>query len=114
MSLHQGHSQADVHLRVASHLRPSPLSWTTPINLERCLKAHSVEQALKTAKDLWRSTSCDTEITALLHSIEQRVQAEHNAFFMCDKFEKPLWVELLPAKGPDSDAFDEELYNEFS
>ena len=46
--------------------------------------------------------------------IEQCVQAEHNAFFMCDKFEKPLWVELLPAEGPDSDAFDEELYNEFS
>ena len=31
--------------------------------------------------------------------IEQWVQAEHNAFFM---------------EGPDSDAFDEELYNEFS
>ena len=40
--------------------------------------------------------------------IEQSVQAEHNAFFMCDKFERPLWVELLPAEGPDSDAFDEE------
>ena len=24
---------------------------------------------------------------------------------MCDKFEKPHWLELLPA-GPDSDAFD--------
>ena len=46
--------------------------------------------------------------------IEQSVQAEHNAFFMCDKFERPLWVELLPAEGPDSDAFDEELYKEFS
>ena len=33
--------------------------------------------------------------------IEQWVQAEHNAFFMCDKFEKPRWVELLPADGPD-------------
>ena len=42
------------------------------------------------------------------------VQAEHNAFFMCDKFEKPLWVELLPAEGPDSDAFDEELCHEYS
>ena len=41
-------------------------------------------------------------------------QAEHNAFFMCDKFEKPQWVELLPAEGPDSDAFDEELYHEYS
>ena len=46
--------------------------------------------------------------------IEQWVQAEHNAFFMCDKFEKPLWVELLSADGPDSDAFDEELYQEYS
>ena len=46
--------------------------------------------------------------------IEQSVQAEHNAFFMCDKFERPLWVELLPAEGPDLDAFGEELYNEFS
>ena len=45
--------------------------------------------------------------------IEQWVQAEHNAFFMCDKFEKPQWVELLPAEGPDSDAFDEELYHEY-
>ena len=46
--------------------------------------------------------------------IEQCVQAEHNAFLLCDKFEKPLWVELLQAEGPDSDAFDEELKNEFS
>ena len=43
--------------------------------------------------------------------IEQWVQAEHNAFFMCDKFEKPHWLELLPAEGPDSDAFDEELHH---
>ena len=45
---------------------------------------------------------------------EQSAQAEHNAFLVCDKFERPLWVELLPAEGPDSDAFDEELYNELS
>ena len=45
--------------------------------------------------------------------IEQWVQAERNAFFMCDKFEKPQWVELLPAEGPDSDAFDEELNHEY-
>ena len=45
--------------------------------------------------------------------IEQWIQAEHNAFFMCDKFEKPQWVELLPAEGPDSDAFDEELNHEY-
>ena len=45
--------------------------------------------------------------------MEQWVQAEHNAFFMCDKFDKPQWVELLPAEGPDSDAFDEELNHEY-
>ena len=33
---------------------------------------------------------------------------------MCDKFEKPLWVELLSAEGPDSDAFDEEPNHEYS
>ena len=30
--------------------------------------------------------------------IEQWMQSEHNAFFMCDKFEKPQWVELLSAE----------------
>ena len=45
--------------------------------------------------------------------IDRLVQAEHNAFLMCDKFEQPSWVELLPTEGPDSDAFDEELYTEF-
>ena len=45
--------------------------------------------------------------------MEQWVQAEHNAFFMCDKFEIPHWLELLPADGPDSDAFDEELSHEY-
>ena len=44
---------------------------------------------------------------------DQHVQAEHNAFLLCDNFEQPLWVELLPTEGPDSDAFDEELYTEF-
>ena len=44
--------------------------------------------------------------------IDQLVQAEHNAFLMCDNFEKPPWVELLPTEGPDSDAFDEELHTE--
>ena len=47
--MHQGHSWADMHLRVASHFHPSPLSWTTPINLKRCLRAHSVEQALNSS-----------------------------------------------------------------
>ena len=45
--------------------------------------------------------------------IDQTIQAEHNAFLMCDNFEKPLWVELLPSEGPDSDAFDEEIHTEF-
>ena len=45
--------------------------------------------------------------------IDRIVQAEHNAFLMCDNFEKPPWVELLPTEGPDSDAFDEETHTEF-
>ena len=45
--------------------------------------------------------------------IDRIVQAEHNAFLMCDNFEQPAWVELLPIEGPDSDAFDEELHTEF-
>ena len=45
--------------------------------------------------------------------IDRIVQAEHNAFLMCDNFEKPPWVELLPTEGPDSDAFDEEIHTEF-
>ena len=48
-----------------------------------------------------------------LGEIDRLVQAEHNAFLMCDNFEQPSWVELLPTEGPDSDAFDEELYTEF-
>ena len=45
--------------------------------------------------------------------IDRIVQAEHNAFLMCDNLEKPPWVELLPTEGPDSDAFDEEIHTEF-
>ena len=45
--------------------------------------------------------------------IDQTIQAEHNAFLMCDNFEKQLWVELLPSEGPDSDAFDEEFHTDF-
>ena len=33
---------------------------------------------------------------------------------LCDKFDRPLWVELLPAEGSDSDAFDEGQLQEFS
>ena len=63
--------------------------------------------------------NCRVSVTATLHAldwgdIEQSVQAERNAFLMCDKFERPLWVEVLPAEEPDSDAFDEELYNVLS
>ena len=46
------------------------------------------------------------------HGVRTRGK-KHNAFFMCDKFEKPHWLELLPAEGPDSDAFDEELSHEY-
>ena len=45
--------------------------------------------------------------------IDKNIQAEHNAFLMCDNFERPPWVELLPSEGPDSDAFDEEFHTEF-
>ena len=44
---------------------------------------------------------------------EQTIQAEHNAFLMCDNFDRPPWVELLPSEGIDSDAFDEEIFTEF-
>ena len=44
---------------------------------------------------------------------ERTVQAEHNAFLMCDNFERASWVELLSPREPDSDAFDEELHTEF-
>ena len=178
MSLHQGHSQAEMHLKVVSHLHPSPLPGTTAINLERCLKAHSVEQALQlclpgdfhnvgpraceNCKGLVEVNLTCTEITALLHStfahcvalncmwlpprltqigkevflncvalqevviptelcdtdihafcgceqlqrftppdwgeIEQSVQTEHNAFFMCDKFEDHCGWSCSPLK----------------
>ena len=43
---------------------------------------------------------------------ERTIQAENNAFLMCDNFEKASWVELLPRGDPDSDAFDEEPHTE--
>ena len=45
--------------------------------------------------------------------VDKTIQAERNAFLMCDNFERPPWVELLPSEGPDSDAFDEEFHTEF-
>ena len=38
------------------------------------------------------------------------VQAEDNTFLMCDNFEREAWIELLPSRDTDSDAFDEELH----
>ena len=45
--------------------------------------------------------------------VERTIQAEHNAFLLCDSFERAPWIELRPPEGPDSDAFDEELHTEF-
>ena len=45
--------------------------------------------------------------------VDRTVQAEHDAFLMCDNFDRASWVELLPPGEPDSDAFDEELCTEF-
>ena len=36
--------------------------------------------------------------------------AENNAFLMCNQFERPSWIKLLPPRDDDSDAFDEELH----
>ena len=41
--------------------------------------------------------------------VEQWVQAEHNAFLCATNLKNLVGWELLPAEGPDSDAFDEEL-----
>ena len=38
------------------------------------------------------------------------VQAEDDTFLMCDNFERVAWIELLPPRDTDSDAFDEELH----
>ena len=75
MSLHQERSWADMLLRAASRLHPSPLQWTKPTRRERCLKVRFAERVLKpsvsqatfttlvrglvkTASDLWKSISC--------------------------------------------------------
>ena len=42
---------------------------------------------------------------------DRGVQAEDNTFLMCDNFERVLdWIQLLPPRDTDSDAFDEELH----
>ena len=33
-------------------------------------------------------------------------------FLLCDNFEQPSWLKLLPTEGPDSDVFDEKLFTE--
>ena len=38
------------------------------------------------------------------------IQAEDNTFLMCDNFVRGSWIELLPPRDTDSDAFDEELH----
>ena len=37
--------------------------------------------------------------------VGRTIQAEHNAFLMCNNFERASWVELLPPGQPDSDAW---------
>ena len=113
----QEHSWADVLSRAASRLHPSPLQWTKPTRQERCQKVHSVgrvskpclpsdfhnigPRACENCKRLVEVNLMSTDITAL---------PEHNAFLLCDNFEQPSWVELLPTEGPDSDAFDEDFF----
>ena len=41
---------------------------------------------------------------------DRGVQAEDNTFLMCDNFERESWIELLPPRDTDSDAFYEELH----
>ena len=49
MSLHQGHSWADVLSTGVSRSHPSLLQWTKPTSPERCLMAHFTVLALKTS-----------------------------------------------------------------
>ena len=41
---------------------------------------------------------------------DRGVQAENNTFLMCDNFEQESWIQLLPPRDTDSDAFNEELH----
>ena len=45
--------------------------------------------------------------------VGRTIQAEHNAFLMCNNFERASWVELLSPEEPDSDTFDEEIHTDF-
>ena len=58
---------------------------------------------------------CGCEQFALFTQLDKAyshrgVQAEDNAFLMCDNFKRESWIELLPPTDTDSDAFDEELH----
>ena len=58
---------------------------------------------------------CGCEQLALFTQLDKAyphrgVQAEDNAFLMCDNFERESWIELLPPRDTDSDAFGEELH----
>ena len=58
---------------------------------------------------------CDDVSAWANHSsgdFERTIQAENNAFLMCDNFERASWIDLLPPGDPESDAFDEELHAE--
>ena len=59
-------------------------------------------------EQLARFTPLDMEDPARI------IQAEDNAFLMCDNFAHASWIVLLPPRDPDSDAFDEELHTELS
>ena len=41
---------------------------------------------------------------------DRGAQAEDKTFLMCDNFERESWIELLPPRDTDSDAFYEELH----
>ena len=62
-------------------------------------------------EQLVRFTPLDTPLQG--GKVARTIQAEHNAFLLCDNFERPSWVEPLSPREPDSDAFDEELHTEF-
>ena len=55
---------------------------------------------------------CGCEQLSLLTQLDEAdsdrgVQADDNTFLMCDR---ESWIELLPPRDTDSDAFDEELH----
>ena len=73
----------------------------TPIGKEVFLNCVALQEVvIPELRDIGNRAFCGCEqlqrFTPLdWGDIEQWAQAEHNALFMCDKFEKPQWVELL-------------------